>query len=139
MSFNKTVKTKDGTEKNVFADSQKDLDEAVKVAQGESAPTYPNIDVPVKKGHDLVEVQDDLSVELVDGTGAHNSPRDAVRDDGSAEGDTKIPGLPGSLADKVPERIRVGEPHSASLPEQLGQEQVRKAEEADAKKKSAKK
>lgn len=135
---NKTVKTKDGVEKNIFANTQEELDEAVKVAKAETTPTYPNIDVPVKKGHDLVEVQDDLSVELVDGTGAHNSPRDAVRDDGSPEGDTRIPGLPDSLADKVPKRIRVGEVHTADLREQIGQEEVRKAEEKEASKKSSK-
>lgn len=58
--------------------------------QDTSKPTYPNINVPVKKGHDLVEVQPDFSVKLVDGTGAHNSPRDAVRDDGSVEGNPDV-------------------------------------------------
>lgn len=86
MSFNKTVKTEDGNEKNIVASSQEELDAAVKVAEGESAPTYPNINKPVQKGHDKVDVQDDLSVDLKDGTGAHNSPRNAVKDDGSAEG-----------------------------------------------------
>lgn len=131
---NKTVTTKSGVEKNIIANTQEELDEAVKVATGEESPTYPNIDVPVAKGHDLVEVQGDLSKELIDGTGAHNSPRNAVKDDGSAEGNSTVPGVPQSIADKVPSRIRVGESHEADIASQLGQEQIRKAEEAEAKK-----
>lgn len=134
MSFTKTVTTKDGVEKNIVADSQEDLDAAVKAAKSETSPTYPNIDRPVKKGHDLVNVEEDGSVELVDGTGEHNSPREAVRDDGSPEGDTLVPGLPNSVAKDVPERITVGEPHSADVREQVGEEKVRKAEEKQAKK-----
>lgn len=86
MSFSETVTTKDGFQKTVFADSKEDLADAVKVAKGETQPVYPNINKPVQKGHDKVDVQGDLSVKLKDGTGAHNSPRDAVRDDGKAEG-----------------------------------------------------
>jgi hypothetical protein len=67
-----------GRERRVVAPTQEELDEAVKSVKGMSKPTYPNINVPVAKGHDLVEVQDDLSMKLVDGTGAHNSPNNAV-------------------------------------------------------------
>jgi len=86
MSFSETVTTKDGTQKTVTADTKENLKEAVKVAKNESAPTYPNINKPVAKGHDKVDVQDDLSVQLKDGTGAHNSPHDAINADGSTEG-----------------------------------------------------
>jgi hypothetical protein len=86
----KEVETKDGNKKLVVADSQADLDEAVKVAQKDAAPVYPNINHPVAKGHDLVAVGSDVSKVLVDGTGAHNSPMDAVNADGSENGDPSV-------------------------------------------------
>lgn len=48
MSFSKTVKTKDGVAKNVVASTKEELDEAVKVAQGETTPVSPDINVPAK-------------------------------------------------------------------------------------------
>ena len=78
MSVSETVKLKNGGTKLVVADNDADLKEAVKVAGGEDAPVYPNINHPVQKGHDLVATGSDLSKVLVDGTGAHNSPNDAV-------------------------------------------------------------
>jgi hypothetical protein len=51
-----------------------------------------DINVPVKKGHDLLHVEEDAVVQgLVDGSGAHNSPRGAIRDDGSVEGQDEVP------------------------------------------------
>ncbi len=79
MSVSEQVKLKDGGTKTVIADSEADLKEAVKVAGADSAPVYPNINHPVQKGHDLVATGSDLSKVLVDGTGAHNSPNDAVK------------------------------------------------------------
>ncbi len=87
MSFSKDVETKDGTMKHVVAGTEEDLKEAVKTAKGESAPVYPNINKPVQKGHDLVRVDgDDMSKVRVDGTGAHNSPMDAIQPDGKPAG-----------------------------------------------------
>lgn len=76
--FSEDVTTKNGTTKHVVADTKEDLAAAVKVAKGEEAPVYPNINHPVQKGHDLVAVDGDINKVLVDGTGAHNSPNDAV-------------------------------------------------------------
>lgn len=76
--FSEDVKNKDGNVKHVVAGSKEELAEAVKVAKGEQAPVYPNINHPVQKGHDLVAVDGDVNKVLVDGTGAHNSPNDAV-------------------------------------------------------------
>lgn len=90
MSFSEEVTTKDGNKKMVHADSQEDLDAAVKQAKKDSAPVYPNINHPVAKGHDLVAVGPDASKVLVDGTGAHNSPQDAVNADGSENGDPSV-------------------------------------------------
>lgn len=86
MSVSKEVTTKSGVTKNVIADNDEDLKEAISVAKGEEQPIYPNINKPVQKGHDKVDVQGDLSVLLRDGTGAHNSPNDAINSDGKAEG-----------------------------------------------------
>lgn len=76
--FSEDVKTKDGGVKHVVASSEEELKEAVRVAKGDAAPVYPNINHPVQKGHDLVAVDADVNKVLVDGTGAHNSPNDAV-------------------------------------------------------------
>lgn len=46
MSYSKVVKTKDGVEKTVIANSQEELNEAVKVAQGDQAPVGPDINNP---------------------------------------------------------------------------------------------
>lgn len=86
----KDVKTQDGNTKRVVADNDADLKEAVKVAEQDGAPVYPNINHPVAKGHDLVAVGPDASKVLVDGTGAHNSPENAVNADGSENGDPKV-------------------------------------------------
>lgn len=86
----KEVTRKDGTTVRVYASDKDALDKAVKETESLETVTYPNINVPVAKGHDLLEVDESLNTKLVDGTGAHNSPRDAVRDDGSLEGDPKV-------------------------------------------------
>lgn len=86
-----TVTNKDGVEKRVFANDKKDLAEAVSELKGQTAPTYPNINVPVEKGKDLVDVSENMSVNLVDGRGAHNSPRDARNDNGDIEGEAEVP------------------------------------------------
>lgn len=77
--FSENVKLEDGTTKRVTAGSEEDLKAAVKVAKEQKAPVYPNINHPVQKGHDLVAVDEDVNHVLVDGTGAHNSPNDAVK------------------------------------------------------------
>lgn len=88
--FSEEVTRKDGSKTTVSAHSKEDLNEAVKNVKGMEAPTYPNINVPVAKGKDLLEVDDALNVHLADGRGAHNSPNDAVREDGSLSGDPKV-------------------------------------------------
>jgi hypothetical protein len=88
--FQETFTDDKGVEHTVFADSQENLDKAVADKKDLKGATYPNINVPLPKGHDLIQVGEDLSVTTVDGTGAHNSPRDAVRDDGSLEGDPAV-------------------------------------------------
>jgi len=90
MSFSETVDLKNGGRKTIFADTEEDLKEAVKVAGGEEAPVYPNINRPVQKGHDLVAVGGDVSKVLVDGEGAHNSPWDAIDADGEETGDPEV-------------------------------------------------
>lgn len=89
--FEEDVKDKDGNVKHVVASSQEELDDAAKVASGQTTPVHPNINVPVQKGYDLTEVQEDASVKLVDGRGAHNSPNDAVDADGNKAGDPDVP------------------------------------------------
>ena len=78
MSFTDEVVAKDGTVKHIWADTKEDLKAAVKDAKSDEAPVYPNINHPVQKGHDLVATDGDVNKVLVDGTGAHNSPYDAV-------------------------------------------------------------
>jgi hypothetical protein len=104
--FSKVVKDQNGTEKTVIAQSEEELNDAAKAVESGQKPTYPNINVPVRKGHDLIETQEDLSSKLVDGTGAHNSPRDAVRDDGSIEGQDSEP----VLGMDEPAEKKVGDP-----------------------------
>lgn len=84
------VKLKNGGTKLVIASDDADLKEAVKVARGEEAPVYPNINHPVQKGHDLVAVGPDVSKVLVDGEGAHNSPYNAIDDNGKETGDPDV-------------------------------------------------
>lgn len=92
--FSEEVTDKDGTTKMVYASSKEDLAEAVKAVKNGSKPTYPNINHPVAKGHDLVETQDDLSTKLVDGTGAHNSPNNAVDPfNGATDSDVEVLGM----------------------------------------------
>jgi len=88
--FSKTFTTEDGQVKTVYADSEDALATAVDGVKAVKAPTYPNINVPLPKGKDLLQVNEDFSVDVADGTGAHNSPRDAVRDDGSLEGNPEV-------------------------------------------------
>lgn len=91
IMFQEEVTNKDGTKKTVVAGSQKELDEAVKAAKNESAPVYPNINHPVQKGHDLFVVDEDVNKVLVNGEGAHNSPLDAIDEDGNERGDDDVP------------------------------------------------
>lgn len=92
--FEETVTTKAGTQKRVVAGSEEELRDAVEAAKNERAPRTVDINVPVRKGHDLLTVEaDGVTQGLADGTGAHNSPRDAVRDDGTVEGDPDVPVL----------------------------------------------
>lgn len=88
--FSQTVKHPDGTMRQVTAKTEDELKKAVADVKKLKPATYPNINVPVEKGHDLVEVDDAMNVNLVDGTGAHNSPRDAIRDGGKLEGDKDV-------------------------------------------------
>lgn len=105
MSFSQTVDLKNGGKKNVVAASEEDLKEAVKQAGGEEAPKYPNINRPVQKGHDLVQIEDDMSKTYVNGEGAHNSPNNAIDEDGKEEGDSRVKasGLEEPLYKTVPE------------------------------------
>lgn len=89
--FSEEVTNKDGVKKNVVAGSQKELDEAVQAVKNESGPVYPNINHPVQKGHDLVRVDEDVNKVLVNGEGAHNSPLDAIDEDGKERGDPQVP------------------------------------------------
>lgn len=82
----KTVELKNGNTKRIVADNDADLKDAVKAAQAEVESVPFDINVPVKKGHDLLRTDEALVTETVDGTGAHNSPNNAVREDGSIEG-----------------------------------------------------
>lgn len=100
--FSETFEDADGKQRTVVAQSQEELDAAVRALKSLQPPTYPNINAPVAKGHDLTEVADDLSVKLVDGTGAHNSPENAVKDDGSLNGDPEVV-APGT--DEAPEKV----------------------------------
>jgi hypothetical protein len=85
--FTETVTTENGAEKKVVASSQAELDEAVKAAKAEKAPTFVDINVPLQKGHDLLRVEGDAVTQgATDGTGAHNSPNQAIKADGSVEG-----------------------------------------------------
>lgn len=81
-----TVTAKDGTQRRVIAPDEADLKDAVKsVEDYQDAPAF-DINVPVMKGHDLLNPVLGSDKPALDGTGAHNSPRDAIRDDGSVEG-----------------------------------------------------
>ena len=90
MSFTKVVKNKDGNNVTVIGTDEKEFNEAVKSVQNDAAPVYPNINHPVQKGHDLVAVGSDVSKVLVDGEGAHNSPNDAIDENGKESGDKNI-------------------------------------------------
>lgn len=98
------VKTQNGTNKTVIADNDADLKDAVKVAKSEGAPVYPNINHPVQKGHDQVAVGPDVSKVLVDGEGAHNSPYNAIDDNGNETGnkDVRAAGLDEPAYKSVP-------------------------------------
>lgn len=92
MSFTQKVTNKAGTEKTVVADDESDLKAAVEAVKNEKAPVTVDINVPVPKGRDLLVVEEDgITQGLSDGRGAHNSPRTAVRDDGTVEGDPDVP------------------------------------------------
>jgi hypothetical protein len=96
------VETADGNRKVVIADNDADLKDAVKAAKSDAAPVYPNINHPVQKGHDLVAVGEDASKVLVDGTGAHNSPQNAIDDNGKVNGEGAA-GLEEASYKSVPE------------------------------------
>jgi len=88
--FSEEVTRKDGSKVTVSAKTEEELKQAVEGQKNMVPATYPNINVPVAKGHDLIDVDEALNVNLVNGTGAHNSPNDAVKEDGSLEGDPKV-------------------------------------------------
>jgi len=90
MTVSKQVTRKNGTVTNVSASTQEELDDAVKTIENETAPVYPNINHPVQKGHDLVALDGELNKVLINGEGAHNSPYDAIDEDGNESGDPKI-------------------------------------------------
>ena len=87
----KTVTDASGQTRRVVAEDDKALNEIAAQVEKQHVANYPDINVPVRKGHDLLAVDADANLVLADGTGAHNSPRDAVRDDGSVEGDPNVP------------------------------------------------
>jgi hypothetical protein len=98
MAFeSKVVTRKDGSQVTVFADpadGKNAMKDAVKAAENAEAPVYPNINHPVQKGHDLVAIDGDVNKVLVDGTGAHNSPNDAVNPfSPETDSDVKVAGL----------------------------------------------
>lgn len=89
----KQVERPDGTRVTVIADDvdgKNALSDAVKQAESTEAPVYPNINHPVQKGHDQVAVGPDVSKVLVDGEGAHNSPYNAIDDNGKETGDPDV-------------------------------------------------
>lgn len=81
-----TITAQDGTKRRVVADNEADLNDAVKEVQDQKESATFDINVPVMKGHDLLNPVLGTTEAALDGTGAHNSPRDAIRDDGSVEG-----------------------------------------------------
>lgn len=106
--FSEEVKAKDGSTRTVFASSEDELKRASQAVKNQDMPTYPNINHAVAKGHDLVETQGDASTKLVDGTGAHNSPNDAVQGDGKTDSDVPVLGM------KEPEYKSQGDPADVS-------------------------
>jgi hypothetical protein len=77
--FEETVTTPAGVEKRVVASTEAELKAAVDAVKNETKPVNIDINEPVAKGHDLVDVdKTGQVVGLTDGTGAHNSPNDAV-------------------------------------------------------------
>lgn len=92
MSFQEQVTSPSGQVKTVVADSKDELDAAVKAVKNEKVPVTVDINLPVRKGHDLLVVEEDgVTQGLTDGRGAHNSPRNAIEDDGSLAGDPDVP------------------------------------------------
>lgn len=110
--YSEEVERKDGSKVTVTAQNKEDLSKAVEAQKGMTPATYPNINVPVEKGKDLVEVDEALNVNLVDGRGAHNSPNDAVNEDGSLAGDPKVasPGAGESPLKAADSGAPVGDP-----------------------------
>jgi len=104
----KVVKDAQGNEHTIIAQSDEELDQAVKDFKAVKAPVYPNINVPVQKGHDLVEVDEALNKTLVNGEGAHNSPENAIDDNGQQTGD---PNVVASGLDEAPfKEVNTGNP-----------------------------
>lgn len=94
MSYTKQVTTPSGVTKTVIADSESELNEAVEAVKQERNPVGIDINVPVRKGRDLPIIEEDGVVQgLADARGAHNSPRPALRDDGTVEGQPEVPVL----------------------------------------------
>lgn len=90
--FEETVVSGAGVEKRVVASTKAELDAAVSAVKKETNPVAIDINVPVAKGHDLVDVDETgQTVGLRNGAGAHNSPLDAVNEDGSRNGDPSVP------------------------------------------------
>jgi hypothetical protein len=103
MTLSKQVTLEDGTVKTVYAENEADLKAGVKSVKADHAPVYPNINHPVQKGHDLVALSSELDKVLVDGTGAHNSPNDAVKPFSTeTDADVKVEGLEEPAYKSVP-------------------------------------
>lgn len=113
--FEETVTNKAGVEKRVVAGSEAELKDAVAAVKAERAPQTVDINVPVQKGHDLLTVEEDgVTQGLSDGRGAHNSPRDAVRDDGTVEGDPEVPVVVGHDVETEPVELEDQKPSKSS-------------------------
>lgn len=87
--FTTTVTDKDGNQRQVVSDNKEDLQTGVDAVKSQSQAPVFDINVPVKKGFDLLDASSETGA--TDGTGVHNSPRDAVRDNGKMEGNDAIP------------------------------------------------
>lgn len=75
--FSEELKDEEGNVKTVYASTEAELTSAVASAKAIVQPTSPDINQPVKQGHDLTEVDEAMNTKLVDGTGAGFQAQDA--------------------------------------------------------------
>lgn len=75
--FSEQVTDKDGNVKTVYATTEEDLRTAVEQVKALEQPVSPDINKPVKQGHDLTEVDEAMNTRLVDGTGEGTKAEDA--------------------------------------------------------------